>query len=76
MQAQTVAPPKTHLKVGDEAPDFSVPTTQGKTFKLSDHKGKHGVVVAFSPLRSPVVEQKKWLGTRLVSKSFGIWDFR
>ena len=49
MQAQTVAPPKTHLKVGDEAPDFSVPTTQGKTFKLSDYKGKNGVVVAFFP---------------------------
>lgn len=43
------APPKTHLKVGDDAPDFSVPTTQKKTFKLSDYKGKNGVVVAFFP---------------------------
>ena len=49
MQGQAPAPPKTHLKVGDMAPDFSVPTTQGKTFKLSDYKGKNGVVVAFFP---------------------------
>lgn len=48
-QAQAPAPPKTHLKVGDSAPDFSVPTTQNKTFKLSDYKGKNGVVVAFFP---------------------------
>lgn len=47
--AQAPAPPKTHLKVGDMAPDFSVPTTQGKAFKLSDYKGKNGVVVAFFP---------------------------
>ena len=40
---------KTHLKVGDMAPDFSVPTTAGKPFKLSDYKGKNGVVVAFFP---------------------------
>lgn len=49
MQAQAPAPPKTHLKVGDDAPDFSVPTTMGKPFKLSDYKGKNGVVVAFFP---------------------------
>ncbi len=47
--AQAPAPPKTHLKVGDDAPDFSVPTTMGKPFKLSDFKGKNGVVVAFFP---------------------------
>ncbi|MBZ2183977.1 MAG: redoxin domain-containing protein [Bryobacter sp.] len=47
--AQAPAPPKTHLKVGDAAPDFSVPTTLGKPFKLSDFKGKNGVVVAFFP---------------------------
>jgi peroxiredoxin len=49
LQGQATAPPKTHLKVGDEAPDFTVPTTMGKPFKLSDYKGKNGVVVAFFP---------------------------
>jgi cytochrome oxidase Cu insertion factor (SCO1/SenC/PrrC family) len=38
---------KTHLKVGDAAPDFTLPGTDGKTYKLSDFKGKKSVVLAF-----------------------------
>jgi thioredoxin-dependent peroxiredoxin len=45
--AQQPAPPKTHLKVGDPAPDFTLPATDGKTYKLSDFKGKKSVVLAF-----------------------------
>jgi peroxiredoxin Q/BCP len=36
------------LKVGDNAPDFSLPGTDGKTHKLSDYKGKT-VVLAWFP---------------------------
>jgi len=46
--AQPAAPPKTHLKVGDAAPDFTLPSTTGK-FTLSEHRGKHSVVVGFFP---------------------------
>lgn len=42
-------PPKTHLKVGDEAPDFTLPSTAGGSVKLSDFKGKNPVVLAFFP---------------------------
>ena len=48
--AQQAPPPKTHLKVGDPAPDFSLPNTSGQPLKLSDFKGKKSVVVAFFPM--------------------------
>lgn len=37
------------LKVGDAAPDFSLPASTGKTVKLSDYLGKKTVVLAFFP---------------------------
>ena len=42
-------PIKTHLKVGDAAPDFSLPSTSGGTVTLSNFKGKKPVVLAFFP---------------------------
>jgi peroxiredoxin Q/BCP len=39
----------TELKVGDPAPDFSLPATDGHTYKLSDFKGKSAVVLAWFP---------------------------
>jgi peroxiredoxin Q/BCP len=44
--AQQTPPPKTHLKVGDKAPEFSLRATDGKAYKLSDFKGKKNVVLA------------------------------
>jgi peroxiredoxin len=49
LSAQQTAPPKTTLKVGDEAPDFTLPDTTGKPIKLSDFRGKKVVVLAFFP---------------------------
>jgi peroxiredoxin len=46
---QTVQPPHTSLKVGDMAPDFTLPATTGGTVKLSDFRGKANVVLAFFP---------------------------
>jgi len=42
-------PPKTQLKVGDEAPDFTLHSTTGQPVKLSDFRGKKTVVLAFFP---------------------------
>ena len=44
---QQPAAPKTHLKVGQQAPDFTLMDTAGKEVKLSDFKGKKNVVLAF-----------------------------
>jgi peroxiredoxin Q/BCP len=37
------------LKVGDQAPDFTLQATDGKTYKLSSFKGKQAVVLAWFP---------------------------
>ncbi len=47
--AQTPLPTSTTLKIGDAAPDFTLPSTAGKTVKLSEFKGKKNVVLAFFP---------------------------
>jgi len=46
------APQKTTLKVGDQAPDFSVAANQTSNhvaIKLSDFRGKKNVILAFFP---------------------------
>ncbi|MHA1215070.1 MAG: redoxin domain-containing protein [Candidatus Hodarchaeales archaeon] len=40
---------ETKLKVGDMAPDFSLPAQDGKKIRLSDYKGKKNVMLAFYP---------------------------
>ncbi|MBI1899132.1 MAG: redoxin domain-containing protein [Acidobacteria bacterium] len=47
--AGALAQSGTTLKVGDEAPDFQLPSTQGSRVKLSDFRGKKTVVLAFFP---------------------------
>ena len=37
------------LKVGDMAPDFKLQASDGKTYRLSDFKGKKAVVLAWFP---------------------------
>ena len=49
LTAQQITPPKTHLKVSDEAPDFTLSDTANKPVKLSDFRGKKIVIVAFFP---------------------------
>jgi len=47
--AGVVAQGAAELKVGDMAPDFTLPGTDGKTHKLSEYRGKQAVVVAWFP---------------------------
>ena len=41
--------PAAELEVGDPAPNFKLQATDGKTYQLSDFKGKKAVVVAWFP---------------------------
>ena len=43
------APAGVSLKVGDQAPDFTLSSTAGAKFKLSDFRAKNPVVLAFFP---------------------------
>jgi len=39
-----------HLKVGDKAPDFALPSHIGGKVRLSDYRGSKNVLIAFYPL--------------------------
>lgn len=43
-----------HPGVGDRAPDFALPGTGGRTYRLSDHAGEPVVVVFYPADHSPV----------------------
>lgn len=37
------------LQIGDQAPDFTLRTTSGTTFRLADERGKRAIVLYFYP---------------------------
>jgi peroxiredoxin Q/BCP len=47
--AAVQAQPVGELKPGDVAPAFALPGSDGKTYNLSDFKGKKAVVLAWFP---------------------------
>ncbi len=51
------------VDVGDAAPDFELPGSDGKTFRLSEHRGKN-VVLAFYPGDATTVCTKQFCSYR------------
>ena len=47
--AASIGAQGTELKVGDPAPNFKLQASDGKTYQLSDFKGKKAVVLAWFP---------------------------
>jgi peroxiredoxin Q/BCP len=65
------------LKIGDKAPDFSLPGTDGKTHKLSDYKGRT-VVLAWYPAAFTggcTAECKSFTGSGEAIKKFDVVYF-
>ncbi len=48
-QGPAGAPPSSTLKVGDKAPDFTLPSSEGGSVHLADLIGKGTIVLAFFP---------------------------
>lgn len=47
--AASAQAPAAQLKAGDPAPDFTLPASDGRTYSLSDFRGKQAVVIAWFP---------------------------
>ncbi len=58
------------LKVGDEAPDFTLPSLSGGPVSLSAFAGKKNVVISFVPAAWTPVCSEQWPGYSLLRASF------
>jgi peroxiredoxin (alkyl hydroperoxide reductase subunit C) len=58
------------VKVGDPAPDFSLPTIDGKRVTLAEFRGKKNVVLSFVPAAWTPVCSGQWPGYNIVQDMF------
>jgi peroxiredoxin len=58
------------LKVGDKAPDFTLPSTAGERVSLSSYAGKKNVVISFVPAAWTPVCSEQWPGYNLLRAMF------
>lgn len=61
-------PNKFTLAIGDKAPDFSLPATDGKSYALADFKDAKGLVVFFTCNHCPYVRGSDELTRKTVEK--------
>lgn len=59
-----------NVKVGDTAPDFTLPSLSGERISLSDYKGKKNVVLSFVPAAWTPVCSDQWPGYNLARSFF------
>ena len=58
------------VKVGDKAPDFTLPSISGKKITLSDYRGKKNVVLSFVPAAWTPVCSDQWPGYNIAKELF------
>ncbi len=61
---------KLSLKVGDKAPDFTLPAVSGTKVSLSQYAGKKNVVIAFVPAAWTPVCSQQWPGYNIAQELF------
>ena len=72
----TLKPADSTLKVnvGDEAPDFSLPSLAGSTVTLSEYRGEKNVVISFVPAAWTPVCSDQWPGYNIARPLFEASD--
>jgi peroxiredoxin len=58
------------VKVGQKAPDFTLPSISGEKIRLSQHRGKKNVVISFVPAAFTPVCSDQWPGYNMALKLF------
>ncbi len=62
------------LKVGDKAPDFTLPSVNGNKVSLHDFLGKKNVVISFVPAAWTPVCSGQWPGYNIAREVFEKYD--
>jgi peroxiredoxin (alkyl hydroperoxide reductase subunit C) len=58
------------VKIGDRAPDFTLPSVSGENISLSNYRGKKNVVISFVPAAWTPVCSDQWPGYNIVKEMF------
>lgn len=58
------------LKVGDRAPDFSLPAVSGEKISLNQYLGKKNIVISFVPAAWTPVCSDQWPGYNIIKNIF------
>jgi len=61
---------QSHLKVGDKAPDFTLPSIEGEKVSLRQYHGKKNVVISFVPAAWTPVCTGQWPGYNIAKEMF------
>jgi len=62
------------LKVGDEAPDFTLPAVSGEKISLSQYLGRRNVVLSFEPAAWTPLCSDQWPGYNIIKSTFDRYD--
>ena len=63
-----------NVKIGDSAPDFTLPSVSGEKVTLSRYRGKKNVVISFVPAAWTPVCSDQWPGYNIVKEMFDMND--